>query len=254
MVPKTYKKTHEVLTQWGALFSKLMQMGRVELVDPEPGMPDLTFTANAAVVLDGKAFMARFKHAERQQEEQAFLDKFTLLQSRGILSDIKVGPADIAFEGAGDCVYDRAHGMFWLGWGQRTDPKIASHLQDYFGLPVQPLRLMDPRFYHLDTCFRPLPSGHILYYPAAFSGAGRDDIQVIASCDSLIPLSEQDACQFCANAVVVGTEIIMSDCSTELEKQLNEIGYTVCRIPLTQFHKSGGSAFCLTLQLDNKSP
>jgi len=31
-------------------------------------MPDLVFTANAAVVLDGTALLARFRHGERQAE------------------------------------------------------------------------------------------------------------------------------------------------------------------------------------------
>ena len=53
------------------------------------------------------------------------------------------------------------------------------------GRPVISLRLVDPRFYHLDTALAALDDANIIYYPAAFSAVvaggaaatlpGRDD-------------------------------------------------------------------------------
>src|SRR5262249_52115710 len=56
--------------QWQGLLRALRGSGAsVDLVEPEVGLPDLVFTANSAVVLDGKALLARFRHPQRQGEE-----------------------------------------------------------------------------------------------------------------------------------------------------------------------------------------
>ena len=55
-----------------------------------PGLPDLVFTANAAVVLDRQALLARFRHPERQREEAHFEAAFRSLQAHGLLSPLQV--------------------------------------------------------------------------------------------------------------------------------------------------------------------
>src|SRR5262245_55899760 len=71
--------------QWSALHRALRQAGaRIDLVEPQAELPDLVFTANAAVVLGGKALLARFRHPERQREEPVFAANFRALQRRGL--------------------------------------------------------------------------------------------------------------------------------------------------------------------------
>ena len=48
-------------------------------------LPDMVFPANAAVVLDRRALVARFRHPERQREEQHFQERFRALMGRGFL-------------------------------------------------------------------------------------------------------------------------------------------------------------------------
>ena len=70
--------------EWRALHARLKELGaEIELVPPEPGLPDLVFTANSAVVMDGKALLARFRHPERQGEEPVFERAFEKLQATG---------------------------------------------------------------------------------------------------------------------------------------------------------------------------
>ena len=45
----------------------------------------------------------------------------------------------------------------------------APALAKLLDVEVLPLKLADPRFYHLDTCFCPLANGYTLYFPAALS-------------------------------------------------------------------------------------
>jgi hypothetical protein len=75
MDPANWSKNGRALAkaarqEWVALRRTLLQLGAtVHLVPPVAGLPDLVFTANSAVVLDGKALLARFRHAERNGEE-----------------------------------------------------------------------------------------------------------------------------------------------------------------------------------------
>src|ERR1041385_5341043 len=66
--------------QWDALSAAVAASGaRIETVAAHAGLPDLVFTANAAVVLDGKALLARFRHPERQGEQPVFRAAFRAL-------------------------------------------------------------------------------------------------------------------------------------------------------------------------------
>src|SRR5499433_3240179 len=104
--------------EWAALHRKLVELGAaVELVPPAPGLPDLVFTANAAVVLDRQALLARFRHPERQREEGHFEAAFRSLQARGLIDGVRKLPAGLVLEGAGDCVWDERRNLFWMGYG-----------------------------------------------------------------------------------------------------------------------------------------
>jgi len=56
--------------QWEALHRTYLDLGlEIELAEPVAGLPDMVFTANAAVVWDGRAVLSNFHHAERAGEE-----------------------------------------------------------------------------------------------------------------------------------------------------------------------------------------
>src|SRR6266852_4206235 len=58
--------------QWKVLHGALAQIADVLLVEPQPGSPDMVFTANAGLVFDGKVALSSFYHPERQGEEPHF--------------------------------------------------------------------------------------------------------------------------------------------------------------------------------------
>jgi ornithine aminotransferase len=103
---------------WQALKGTYERLGaRVEVQSPQPGLPDLVFTANAGFVLDRIALLARFRHAERRDElghNRAF---FESLRELGVVDSIVATPDDLHFEGAGDALWDVSRGLIWTGWG-----------------------------------------------------------------------------------------------------------------------------------------
>jgi len=240
--------------EWGGLLDVMLDKGaKIHLVPPVPSLPDLVFTANAAVVLDGKALLARFRHTQRQGEEPHFAAAFRRLQGRGLIDTVRTMPAELALEGAGDCVFDHTRNLFWMGYGPRSDAAARDVVADEFDIEVVALELADPRFYHMDTALCPLTNGEVIYVPSAFTPAGRAVIAERIAPDQRIELADGDARKLAANAVCIGTDLVLSACSKRLRATLAERGYRVTATPLGSFLRSGGSAFCLTLRLDRRS-
>src|SRR5215510_3007293 len=240
--------------EWTGLHRALLDAGaQIELVPAKPGLPDLVFTANAAVVLDGKALLARFRHPERRAEEPYFAATFRKLQARGLVASVRMLPEQVMLEGAGDCVWDDTRNLFWMGYGQRSDEAARHVVEEEFGVEAEALRLADPSYYHMDTALCPLPGGEVLYVPEAFTPAGRGIIHDRSASAQRIESADDDARQLAANAVCLGNTLVLSACSDGLRARLAEHGYRVRETPLGSFLRSGGSAFCLTLRLDRRS-
>jgi N-dimethylarginine dimethylaminohydrolase len=240
--------------QWAALHDAVTAAGAtIETLEPAPGLPDLVFTANAAVVLDGKAVLARFRHSERQDEQPLFAAAFRALRARNLIDEVVELPAGITLEGAGDCIWDTRRGLFWMGSGLRSDASAGDILEQRLGARCLALGLADPHFYHLDTAFCALPCGGVIYYPAAFTSAALATIHAQVAPGDRIALGGDDAARFAANAVCLGGSILLSSCSATLRRTLGDRGYVVVETPLHAFLRSGGSACCLTLRLDHRS-
>jgi len=236
------------------LAAALKQAGaRVTIMDGVPGLPDMVFPANAAVVLNGRALVSRFRFHERQGEERHFFSKFMRLKEAGLLTEVARAPKGCWQEGAGDCIWDACRQSFWAGFGPRSSFEAIAAIKDHFGAPVIPLELVSGRFYHLDTCFVPFSGGEILYYPPAFSKISLAAIRDRVPADALIEASGEDAERFAVNAVNIGREIVMAEPAQRLTDLLKERGYNTTPVHLRPFIMSGGGAYCMTLRLDLKS-
>ena len=229
--------------QWQGLFQVLKDRAIVELVKPEKGVPDMVFTANAGLVLGKEVVLSRFFHKERQGEEPFFKQWFA---DQGFT--VHELPKDLPFEGAGDALLDREGRWLWAGYGFRSELDSHPYLAKWLDIEVLSLRLMDERFYHLDTCFCPLTGGYLLYYPPAFDSYSNRLIEMRVPEAKRIPISEPDALNFACNTVNIGNIVVMNKASDELKRQLNAAGFDVVETPLTEFLKAGGAAKCLTLR------
>jgi N-dimethylarginine dimethylaminohydrolase len=230
--------------QWDRLAGMVGKYAKVERITAAPGVPDMVFTANAGLVLENKFVLSRFRHQERQAEEPHFAKWFA-----GQRFEVLTLPDDMPFEGAGDALLDRREPLLWLGYGHRSDRACAPVLADWLDIELEPLRLVNPRFYHLDTCFCPLDGGTLMYYPNAFDAASQARIAARVPAEYRIPVSDADAFDFACNAVNCGRHIFVNRASAALAAQLNARGFMVHQTPLTEFMKAGGSAKCLTLKL-----
>lgn len=248
----------QALAASAALRAALEAAGAVvELAPGTPGLPDMVFPANSAVVLDGRALLSRFHHFERRGEEPEFLAIFEALRARGWLREVAQLPAGCFQEGAGDCLWDATRGHFWAGFGPRSSRPAIDALAAFFGQEIVPLELVSDRCYHLDVGLCVLGGGHILYLPEALTAEALRTLRERVDAEWLIEANEEDLRHFNINAVNLsgpqGPSIVMSRCTPRLRATLQAHGYRVVEVDLAPFMLAGGSAFCMTLNLSQTS-
>lgn len=230
--------------QWNKLRALLAEAGaEIRLMQPVRGLPDLVFTANAALIYEKRAVLSQFRHPERQGEES--YDEQWLTAAGFKVERLQDG---VFFEGAGDALF--CGETLFAGYRLRSDAIGHQEIGAMLGCHVIPMELVDPYYYHLDTCFCPLAPGQALYYPPAFDEYGQKALRSYVP--TLIPVPEEEARRFACNAVVVGRVVVTNTGCDKLHDDLRALGFEPRSTPLDEFVKAGGSAKCLTLRLDGE--
>ncbi len=230
--------------QWQELHDTLVSLGvAVECMTPQPNLPDLVFTANAGLVFHKRFISSRFKHEVRARESRFFDAWFAD-------HDFAVEhlPEEHFHEGAGDALF--CGDSLFAGYRTRSDAASHHWVGNALGVRVLPVELVNPRFYHLDTCFCPLAPDEALFFPGAFDSYG---LKVLTThVPKLIPVKDEEAFRFGCNAVVVGRTVVHNSQCPQLAADLQAAGYRSIEVELDEFLKAGGSAKCLTLRLDGE--
>jgi ornithine--oxo-acid transaminase len=234
--------------QWETLKAAYEAHGhRVDVIDPEPGLPDMVYAANGGTVVGGKALAARFTFPERQAEGAAYEAWFAAAGAEHGFTSL--GQAGETNEGEGDLLF--AGDVLLAGTGFRTARAAHEEAGRLLGVPVVTLELVDPRFYHLDTALAVLDTaGHaptVAYYPDAFSPASQE--LLAERYPDAILATEADAAVLGLNAVSDGRHVFLTDRATGMHAQLREHGYVPVGIDLSELLKGGGSVKCCTLEL-----
>lgn len=236
--------------QWATLKTALERHVSVKIVDGQSGWPDMVFTANAGLVLEKQCVLSRFFHRERRGEEPFFREWFE--ENGFTVSEL---PEELPFEGAGDALFERiTTPRLWAAYGFRSELDSHPWLARLLNIEVLSVRLVDKRFYHLDTCFCPLEGGNVMYYPPAFDASSLRLIESTIPEESRIVLSESDAVNFAANSVNIGKVIVMNRATEQLKSDLQRRGYVIEEVGVSEFLKGGGACKCLTLRLDEHWP
>jgi N-dimethylarginine dimethylaminohydrolase len=210
----------------------------VRIVSPQPGLPDMVFTANAGLVWNGRFVVSNFRHEVRRGEAPHFEKWFC---DQGF--EIVRLPQEYRFEGEGDLL--QCGETWFAGYHIRSDITAHQKIAEIIQQEILSLELTSDWFYHLDTCFCPLGAARALFYPAAFDPYARKVLE--ANIPQLIEVSAQEAARFACNAIIAGDSVVMNEGCPELRARLEALGFTVFETPLSEFIKAGGSAKCLTL-------
>jgi N-dimethylarginine dimethylaminohydrolase len=226
--------------QWNDLRAAYLELGhQVDLITPQPGLPDMVFAANGGLVIDGRALGASFTHVERQPEGPAYLDWFAGAGLRSVHTPLEVN------EGEGDLL--TVGDVVLAGTGFRTTRAAHAEVARIFGREVVTLELVDPRFYHLDTALTVLDERTIAYYPGAFTTASQELLR--RRYPDAVLATEADAAVLGLNAVSDGYNVVLSKHASLLTEDLRARGFNPIGVDLSELLKAGGGAKCCTLEL-----
>ena len=233
--------------QWQNLIKAYQQNGiEVEILEQNENQPDMVFAADQGLVVDSDkkiVVMSNFKHPERQGETKYFQKWF---QENGY--KVEFLPEGLSFEGGGELI--PWMGKYFIGSGLRNSQKTHQYLSTKYNLEFISLELIDPKFYHLDTCFFVLNSQTAFYYPKAFS---KKSIQVLkSSFENLIEFTEKEVGNFAANSVVSRDAVFMQKGSLSFKQKIMDSGYQAIELDISEFMKSGGGIHCLTFELERQ--
>ncbi len=225
--------------QWRKLHDTLRSLRcQVELITPQPGLPDMVFTANAGLVVGRRFIRSNFRFPQRRGEQEHFENWFS---TNGL--DVIRLPEGVFFEGEGDALF--CGDVLVCGYRFRSDVRAHQIIGELLGCLVVSVELVKDRFYHLDTCFCPLPSGGAIWYPPAFDAYGQQALREHIS--DLLEVAPDEAGHFGCNAVVLGENIVLPGDCPHLSAALAERGFRAHALPMTEFLKAGGACKCLTL-------
>lgn len=247
MDPTQPVSTERALAQWTELKDTYLRLGHtVELIEPQPGLPDMVFAANSGTVVDGRVLGSRFRAPQRAAEADHFRQWFLDNGYRDVVMPECINEAEGDFAWTGE--------ILLAGSGFRTDPGAHGESQEVLGVPVVSLRLVDPRYYHLDTALFVLAEAggaeekaQVAYYPDAFSPGSRRVLQRLFP-DAIIATARDAEC-LGLNGVSDGRNVVLPIEATHLGAQLSHHGYEPVYVDISELRKAGGGPKCCTMEL-----
>lgn len=246
MDPSQPVSTELAMRQWSELKAAYERLGHtVEVIDPEPGLPDMVFAANSGTVVDGHVLGSRFRAAQRAAEADHFRRWFLDHGYRDVVMPTAINEAEGDFAWTGS--------LLLAGTGFRTDPAAHAEAQEVLGVPVVSLHLVDPRYYHLDTALfvltesSPTDPARIAYYPDAFSPGSQQVLRRLFP-DAILGTATDAAC-LGLNGVSDGRNVVLPVEATALADQLYHHGYHPVLVDISELRKAGGGPKCCTMEL-----
>jgi N-dimethylarginine dimethylaminohydrolase len=241
--------------QWETLRATMERLGaRVEVLPQRPDSPDMVYAMNLGlgVVRPGgpHVVMSHMRFAQRRLEVCSAEPWFT--------SSLGAATSHVGRDGVG------AHfeagdafpfgGELLVGYGPRTEELALKHLASELGVSVRGFRIAHPAMYHFDLAFCPLDEARALVAPSALDPASARALLDLVP-EPLVLTEAEELASFATNAIVVpsasgASTILMPSCPDRVRDQLENWGFGVEIVDVSEFHKGGGSIRCLTNPVD----
>ncbi len=255
MDPDVQPDADRAFAQWRELVATIERLGgTVEVLPQRPDAPDMVYAMNLGLGLEAedgspRVVLSHMRYAERRMEtlsaqpwfaERGFATSY--VGRDGVGAHLEAGDA-FAF---GDALV--------VGYGPRTEELALKHLATDLGIRVRGLRITHPGMYHLDLAFCPLDDRRALVCPSALDEASAAALLDLVP-EPLVLTEEEALTTFCANSIVLPSNdgrstVVMPACPDRVRAQLEEWGFEIVVVDLSEFHKGGGSIRCLTNPVD----
>ncbi|CAN5685477.1 arginine deiminase-related protein [soil metagenome] len=238
------------MRQWQALVATLRGLGAtVDEIAQRPDAPDMVYAMNLGLGVtrpDGTphVVLSHMRYPQRRMETTSAREWFTergwttsYVGRDGVGAHLEAGDA-FAF---GDALV--------VGYGPRTEEAALELVAADLGILVRGVRITHPGMYHLDLAFCPLDERRAMICPSALDGPSAEALLELVP-EPLVLTEEEALTTFCANSVVVGRTVVMPACPERVRARLEEWGFDVVVVDVSEFHKGGGSIRCLTNPVD----
>lgn len=236
-------------TQWLHLKQKFESLGvNVAIIDGQKGWPDMVFTANPCFpyLKDNRMHLLLSQmHAPQRKSEPKFIAQWA--EANNI--PFTVADEDMDFEGMGDALWNYETEEIYGGYGFRTKKEAYQKLTELTGKTVHLLELKSPYFYHLDTCLCILNGTTAMAAKEAFSNESWAFLK--SKFSDLIEIDPAEAkTHFAGNACSVnGKDVLLpTNCPKTMQALIGR-GFSIHLCDTSEYIKSGGSVFCMKMQL-----
>ncbi len=237
------------MQQWLALKAAYQQIGIEHFtLEGAAGFPDMVFCANQTLPFylppsGQQGVILSNMHADQRKGEVPFIAEF--FRQHGYMTEPLTGGSHSDFEGMGDAIWHPRRHLLWGGHGYRTDSEVYKEIAQLLDVRVMVLELVDPDFYHLDTCFSVLSPKAVMIYPQAFTKTGLALIEHIFDVVIMCP-EDESRTLFACNAHCPDEKhvIIQKGCNIT-NRLLRAAGFIPLEVETDEFLKSGGSVFCM---------
>ena len=242
--------------QWDGLVAAIRAAGgEVEVIEQRADAPDMVYAMNLGFVVEpaegrfvtssaGHVVLSHMRYAQRRMETSSAATWFA---GRGFTTSYAGRDGVGAHLEAGDAFAWRDELV--VGYGPRTDELGLKVLATELGVRVRGLRITHPGMYHLDLAFCPLDERRAIVCPAAFDDESAAALLALVP-EPLVITEEEALTTFAANSVVIGRTVLMPACPAGVRARLEEWGFEVVLVDVSQFHLGGGSIRCLTNPID----
>lgn len=245
----------------------LLSIGCDVVSVPSPSdSQDGVYTANWALVRDGKAVLARLPNVRKSEE----LFAMNLLTKMGI--EVHTVPEDWKFSGQGDSL--PCGNLLFAGSKYRSDPRAQEFAAKTLGFHLIQLQTIpdtdsrenpvinsvtgwpDSFFYDIDLALavikRPSASskGLIAYCKDAFTTESQRIIEDLDEVDKIVVSIDEATKGFACNLISNGQEVVMSSHAPELKSRLEELGLTTHTPEINELSKGGGYIRCTSLTIN----
>ena len=243
-------------TQWDGLVAAIRAAGgEVEAIEQRADAPDMVYAMNLGFVVEpaegrfvtssaGHVVLSHMRYAQRRMETSSAATWFA---GRGFTASYAGRDGVGAHLEAGDAFAWRDELV--VGYGPRTDELGLKVLATDLGVRVRGLRITHPGMYHLDLAFCPLDERRAIVCPAAFDDESAAALLALVP-EPLVITEEEALTTFAANSIVIGRTVLMPACPDGVRARLEEWGFEVVLVDVSQFHLGGGSIRCLTNPID----
>lgn len=222
--------------QWLNLRKTIKEFLGLKIISlkPDKSLPDMVFTTDQIISLNGKLIKANFAFSQRRKESVIAAQ---FLRRKGCqVVDL---PKKAFCEGGDFILFQN---LILAGYGFRTKKESHQLVEKIAGKKVVSLKLVNPYLYHLDTALFATEEG-IVFCPEAFSEKSRKKIRLLGYTKEI---SLKEAFCFGLNNLIFDKKIIANKSSNGCLDWLKGIGYQVVKLDTSEFQKAGGAIHCLT--------